>query len=278
MSAFRCPVCREPLAENAAGLVCPAGHAFDRAKSGYVNLLRARGGGNHGDDRLMVRARREFLDGGYYEPLADAVAEAAAAYAFPGVRLFDAGCGEGYYTARVKDELAARGFAPQAAGVDISRDALIAAGKRGRDIELAVASVYDLPAADGSFDMLLSIFSPLCLAEFRRVLSPEGVFIMAYPLEEHLWELKRAVYDEPYRNRVDSDEREGFSLLSRREIRYEMTLRGNDAIRNLFMMTPYYYKTSRKDQEKLDSLAELTTQAAFAVCAYRQTGESAQAV
>ena len=194
------------------------------------------------------------------------------------MRLFDAGCGEGYYTARVKDELAARGFAPQAAGVDISRDALIAAGKRGRDIELAVASVYDLPAADGSFDMLLSIFSPLCLAEFRRVLSPEGVFIMAYPLEEHLWELKRAVYDEPYRNRVDSDEREGFSLLSRREIRYEMTLRGNDAIRNLFMMTPYYYKTSRKDQEKLDSLAELTTQAAFAVCAYRKTGESAQAV
>lgn len=270
MSEFLCPNCGQPLSENAAGLACPAGHAFDRSKSGYVNLLLSRGGGNHGDDRLMVRARRDFLDGGYYRPLADALAETAAEYARHGVRILDAGCGEGYYTAHVKAALKAAGLSPTVFGVDISRDALSAAGKRDREIELAVASVYELPVADAGCDMLLSVFSPLCLAEFGRVLTRDGVFIMAYPLEEHLWELKRAVYDEPYRNQVDSDEREGFTLLSRRELRYEIELQGHTAVESLFMMTPYYYKTARKDQEKLRTLESLKTQVAFAVCAYRK--------
>ncbi|MEA4822520.1 MAG: methyltransferase domain-containing protein [Clostridiaceae bacterium] len=270
MSRFLCPNCKQPLSENASGLVCPSGHAFDRAKHGYVNLLLSRGGGNHGDDRLMVRARRDFLDGGYYHTLADALAETAAEYARPGVRVFDAGCGEGYYTAHVKATLEAAGLSPVVFGVDISRDALTAAGKRDREIQLAVASVYELPVADAGCDMLLSVFSPLCLAEFGRVLTRDGTFIMAYPLEDHLWELKKSVYDEPYRNKVDSDEQEGFTLLSRRELHYEITLEGHAAIENLFMMTPYYYKTARKDQEKLAALESLKTQVAFAVCAYRK--------
>ena len=269
MSVFLCPHCRQPLTETEQGLVCPAGHAFDRARSGYVNLLPARGGGHHGDDRLMVRARRDFLDGGYYEPLADALSEAVLRHAKPGVRLFDAGCGEGYYTSRIRGALDAAGLAPRVFGADISKDALTAAGKRDRALELAVASLYELPLPDRCCDILLSVFSPLCLPEFRRILDEGGIWVQAYPLEEHLWELKSAVYDEPYRNHPDPDEQEGFALLERRELRYPMDLPDRQTIENLFMMTPYYYKTSRRDQEKLSVLTSLRTQAAFAVCVYQ---------
>ena len=276
MSVFLCPHCRQPLTETEQGLVCPAGHAFDRARSGYVNLLPPRGGGHHGDDRLMVRARRDFLDGGYYAPLADALSETVLRYAQPGVRLFDAGCGEGYYTSRIREALEAADRRPRAFGADISKDALAAAGKRDRALELAVASVYDLPLPDRCCDILLSVFSPLCLPEFRRILDEGGIWVQAYPLEEHLWELKAAVYDEPYRNHPAPDAQEGFELLSRQELRYTMELPDPVTVRNLFMMTPYYYKTSRQDQEKLDRLTSLKTQAAFAVCAYRRRKDDLQ--
>lgn len=272
MSHFFCPHCREPLTENAAGLVCPAGHAFDRAKSGYVNLLSARGGGNHGDDRRMVRARSTFLNGGYYEPLARTLSDLLKSYAGKGFRLFDAGCGEGYYTAYIRRFLEEQQLSPEVFGVDISREALITAGKRDRALELAVASVYDLPVPDCSCDGVLSVFSPLCLTEFSRILVPDGLFLMAYPLERHLWQLKAAVYDEPYPNKPESDTLEGFTLLERRALRYEIELSDTESIESLFMMTPYYYKTSKKDQDKLSALKELRTQVEFGVCIYRKQG------
>ena len=75
MTLFRCPLCGGPLSEVPAGLRCPRGHSFDRAKEGYVNLLPV--GQKHskapGDDKAMVAARRAFLDGGWYAPLRQAL-------------------------------------------------------------------------------------------------------------------------------------------------------------------------------------------------------------
>lgn len=39
MSIFCCPSCQKPLCREERRLVCPAGHSFDVARSGYVNLL-----------------------------------------------------------------------------------------------------------------------------------------------------------------------------------------------------------------------------------------------
>ncbi|MFT4614691.1 MAG: hypothetical protein ACI9NT_001842, partial [Bacteroidia bacterium] len=43
---WRCPVCRQALREGAIGeqgasLACSAGHCYDVAREGYVNLLLA---------------------------------------------------------------------------------------------------------------------------------------------------------------------------------------------------------------------------------------------
>lgn len=54
--------------------VCPQGHTFDIAAKGYVNLLMSNSSGakRHGDDRLMINARRDFLSKGFYTPLREA--------------------------------------------------------------------------------------------------------------------------------------------------------------------------------------------------------------
>ena len=56
-----CPVCGRGLEAEPPRLVCPAGHSFDRARSGYVNLMTGRPSRRVGDTGEMVRARSRFL-------------------------------------------------------------------------------------------------------------------------------------------------------------------------------------------------------------------------
>lgn len=257
---FLCPVCREPLSPRGNALCCPAGHSFDVAKQGYVNLLMKNGHGKrHGDDRLMVAARREFLEKGYYAPLREAV----SAMTGQGRVVLDAGCGEGYYTAAFAEH-------NQVLGIDISKDALRYASSRCKNARFAVASISDIPLPDACADTVVTIFAPDSNREFLRVLRPGGHLITALPMEEHLWELKEAVYDTPYENPPVQPQREGFVLADSRELRYSVTLTGNAEITALFKMTPYYYKTSARDQAKLEALDTLTTRLAFFIADYRK--------
>lgn len=265
MPRLCCPVCGEALWEVGRTLHCGRGHSYDISKYGYVNLLMSNRASSkrHGDDREMVLARQAFLEKGFYLPLRDEVCRLAVKYCPEGADLIDAGCGEGWYTAAVRDALGAK-----AVGADISKDALREAARRG-ELTLAVASVSRLPVMDGSCDLVLSVFAPDAPEEFRRVLRPGGVLIRAVPLEEHLMGLKRAVYERPYPNPPAVYAPEGFELIERRELRFTMELEGGD-ITSLFKMTPYYYKTGREDQMKLMSLDKLVTEAAFCVFVMRK--------
>ena len=162
MPELTCPVCGGVLHREERSLRCGAGHCYDIARQGYVNLLRSNQSKSkrHGDDKRMVAARTAFLDAGYYAPLRDAVAAAAAEFAAGDADVLDAGCGEGYYTAQVLHTLQQQGRTPSVCGVDISRDALICAHRRAPELALAVASIAHLPVADASCDLLLNVFAP----------------------------------------------------------------------------------------------------------------------
>lgn len=269
---FICPKCASPLSESEKTWFCPNRHSYDRAKAGYTNLLPPSGHHNHGDDKAMVRSRRAFLESGAYDCLSDAVNEVALSLFPSSPFVLDAGCGEGYYTHRLYRALIHNGFAPRMAAVDLSKEALIAAAKRTRDISWAAASVYALPVADASADLVLNIFSPLAREEYFRVLKPGGLFLYAVPLPEHLFALKAAIYDRPYENPALSTDFDGFALCERREIRSDFFLPDNESVRNLFTMTPYCHKTSPADLEKLNALSSLTVTAAFALLVYRRIG------
>ena len=240
-------------------------HSFDFSADGYLSF-----GVTGGDSKAAVAARREFLRStGAYATQAQAIVDAVKKYAPDCNLLVDAGCGEGYYT-----EYVARKFAlhprTRVVAFDISKDAAKRCARRIPEAEVAVASSYHMPLSDSSVDVIINTFSPLAIDEVRRVLRVGGRFIMAIPGEEHLFGLKSAIYDIPYKNKVEDTAIEGFSLLSEQELKYTVNLNTGEDIRALFMMTPYAYRTNATGRERVFSLKELSTAAHFHILTYER--------
>ena len=267
---FVCPKCKGALTLLGNTKKCSAGHSYDRAKAGYYNLLLGVGGGVHGDNAEMVEARRDFLSRGYYEPLANRLAELVTSHTLPGGCVLDAGCGEGYYTDKVERSLASRDGTTHVLAFDISRDAVRYAARRNSSLSLAVAMSYDMPVAEISVDTVYNAFSPLALDEVRRVLKKGGKFIMAYPGVEHLFGLKSAIYKTPYKNEPQDTAIEDFAILSHEELRYSIDLPDTESVRALFMMTPYAYRTGREDRERVLALSSITTDVDFHITVYEK--------
>lgn len=266
---FKCPVCGELLFADGKTLKCENNHCFDVAKQGYVNLLRSQKSSKkrHGDDALMVKARADFLEKGYYSCLCNAITDVLGRYVKPEMTVADLGCGEGWYTEKISESLKKQGINAEICGIDISKHALIYTAKRCSDFHLAVASTAELPLADNSCDAVVSVFAPCSESEIYRVLKNDGVWIKAFPLECHLMGLKSVIYDKPYANEVNRNAPDGFTTDYSIEIKEKITVEGEDIV-NLFKMTPYYYKTSVEDQNKINGLSSLCTEIEFGIYAY----------
>ena len=265
---FTCPHCSGKLNKKGESLVCDKGHSFDLSKEGYCNLLVR--GGFHGDNKEMVVARRNFLSRGYYRPMAERLASILLSYAQKGQFILDSGSGEGYYTDLVERAIYERDSESNVYGFDISKDAVKAAAKRNGRLNLAVASAYRQPFADGSVDLAYNVFSPLATEEIGRILKSKGIFIMVIPDVMHLYELKAAVYDDPYKNTVEDTALSGFSLVADEPVHYDMRLDNNEDILSLFKMTPYAYRTKKENAERILSLNTLTVSAHFRILVYRK--------
>lgn len=272
MIGFICPVCGGELNDNGKSFICSLGHCFDKSKFGYVNLLMSSKSSakRHGDDRLMVRARRDFLDKGYYSFLLDNICNICEKIVSDGSVILDAGCGECYYSSNIRQHLENCGIIARYFGIDISKDALEFAFKRKSGVSTAIGSVFSMPVADSSVDVLLNLFSPEAFDEYRRVLKKDGVLIRVVPLEKHLYGLKKSVYDRPYLNENIPHEIKGFILENEIIVKNLIELSSNEDIMNLFRMTPYYYKTGIEDQKKLEKSNQLITEAEFGIRIYRK--------
>mgnify|MGYP000877074487 CR=1 FL=1 len=274
MSLFVCPVCRAPLKKEKDGCRCARRHCFDISSKGYVHLLPA--SKMHakipGDNKEMVRARSAFLNAGYYEPFAKKLSELALALVGDKKSpvILDAGCGEGYYTACLHRFLLEHGVVPQTAGIDISKFAAAAAAKRCPDMEIAVASLFDIPVADNSADLLVNVFAPIVESEFARATKKGGSMVIAVPGKEHLFGLKEVLYEKPYENPVIKTEYPGFVFEKRESVCDTVIIQGSEMIYNLFTMTPYFWKTPKEGSEKLKFLQELTTPIRFDFLVYRR--------
>jgi len=241
--SLTCPLCQGALSAVDNGVVCPANHRFDRARQGYLNLLpvQHKNSRDPGDNAAMVEARRRFLDGGHYAPLAGRLAELAAARA-PACWL-DIGCGEGYYSAQIAERL------PQAEGyaVDISREAIKRACKRAPQLTWLVASMARVPLSDASCQLLASVFSPLDWQEAKRLLAPGGGLLRMGPSRDHLLELRHKLYDQVR----DYDEQKhlelipaGMHLGHSETLSFKLQLAGSAARADLLAMTPHGWRAS----------------------------------
>ena len=273
MEVFRCPLCRTKLLKNERALKCEHGHSFDISAEGYVHLLPANKMNSKipGDSKEMAASRSAFLDKGYYEPLLKELERTVLELSEnEEPAMLDCGCGEGYYTSNIAKELKNRFPKAKIAGFDISRPSVRRAAKRTKEVDFAVASVFDIPVSDKSFDILLNVFSPLSIDEYKRVLKDGGYYIYVVPAARHLWQLKAAIYDTPYENREEDIPYEGFEHVETRKVRYETLIKTKEDIFALFQMTPYYWKTSAKGAEKLSAYESLLTEVAFDIHIYKK--------
>ena len=277
--ALVCPICRQPLEYIAdeKRMACRNRHSFDISRKGYINLLPSNKKNSKipGDSPEMVHARTSFLEKGYYRGFSDGINSACTDVFrdFSLVRIVDAGCGEGYYTGRLAGAFEKNGIKVTAAGFDLSKDAIAhaaSATKNDPSFAFCVASLFDMPVPDKSADIIVNLFAPVADGEFARVLSDNGLLLIAVPAEEHLFGLKSAIYDNPYKNETRRDILSSFVLEKVHNITYTITLRSNSDIMNLFAMTPYFWKTSVSDKARLSLLDTLDTVVSFDLLLYRK--------
>lgn len=270
-SFFTCPICGQKMEVDGGASRCPQGHSFDRARSGYWNLLPP--GGKHsrqpGDSKEMVRARWEFLQQGHYEPLARAAARKMMEQLPRGGTVLDAGCGEGYYDQALWQLALEQGKPLELAGMDISKFAVDRAARRLPQASWCVGSLYHMPVAAGRCQGVMNLFAPHSPAEFGRVLQSNGVLVVAAPGKNHLWELKARLYDCPYPNPEQLPEMPGFALEGREGLTYQMELDGGQ-LWSLFQMTPYAHKTPEEGKARLRDTPGLRVTADFLLWTYRK--------
>lgn len=183
---LRCPVCGDRLGAAGAALRCPAGHSFDLARQGYVDLTAGRLT-HAGDTAEMISARQALLEAGHFRVLTEAL-EGAVGDRAPGL-IADVGAGTGHHLAALLD---AR---PHDVGlaVDVSKPALRRAARAHPRLGAVRADVWrGLPIADGSAGTVLNVFAPRSGAEFHRILRPDGTLLVVTPQAAHLRELVAA--------------------------------------------------------------------------------------
>ena len=276
-----CPVCGASFESDGKSLICcgEKHHLFDFASSGYVNLLPPGKGKNSksGDDAEMMAARKRFLASGCYDRISVTIGEIISSLAKDkresGICVVDSGSGEGRHTCNIIKTVAENGIPALAIGFDASKKGAALAsslakretianpyfcdGTHNLSAFFAAGNIFSLPVRDHSADFVTSLFAPIAGEENKRILRQDGCLVVAASGAHHLVELRKVLYDEV---RLSSGEircPEGFYKVSEQTLCYKTIVENNALIRDLFTMTPFYYRTSLSDKAKLDKIDRL---------------------
>ncbi len=264
---FLCPICKEQLNIQGKQYVCPNNHSFDVARQGYVNLLtvQQKHSLNPGDTREQVLSRREFLEAGYYAPIARTLVETAKELGITG-QILDVGGGEGYYSAQLADALNA-----PLTGLDLSKEAVRCAAAKYKGKQWLCATAAHIPVEDGSVELLTSLFALTLPEEFRRVLKPGGYYFQVLAAEDHLLGLKGIIYDNLiFKDKDTVPDLPGFERVKSVPIRFDFAVEGQQ-IRNLFSMTPHVFRIGKEGAERLRRTETLTDTASCVLNVFRRT-------
>lgn len=262
-----CPVCGQNLLRQERLWKCEAGHSFDIARQGYVNLLTVdRKHARHpGDTKEQVAARKAFLDAGHYAPIAETLCRLLAPLRPKAV--LDAGCGEGYYLTQLQNTLPDAEYA----GIDISKDAVRFAAVRNKNALWLTGTAAALPFPDESFDCVLSMFALTVEQEFARVLTAGGHYLQVIAGTEHLMGLKSIIYPEILRKeKTLHGELDGFTLEKSETLEFTFTVDSARQVQNLLSMTPHFWRISKEGAQRLAATETLTDTAQVVFNLYKK--------
>ena len=275
MLPIHCPYCKNTLHfDGNRSYVCENNHNFDLAKQGYLNLLpvNKKKSKSPGDDNMMVTARRNFLESGYYNPLMSKikeVIETKLSFDAPQVSILDSGCGEGYYSEHALNQI--NGLEASIVGTDISKHAVRQAAGKYKNNFYFVSSIYDLPIKENSIDIILSVFSPNDPKEFNRVLKDKGYLIVVSPGKNHMKQLAELIYDSFRPHEFNIPEKMGgsFESICTERKTFDIRIEDSSMLMNLLKMTPYYWNTSEEAQEKIMNCLSISITCDFQITAFK---------
>lgn len=272
MTSFICPICKEPLTLRNKTMVCSKNHHFDIAKEGYINLLpiKSKKSKLPGDNTKMMQARRNFLNSGYYLPLAEKLTSTVQANVDNRIsEILDLGCGEGYYTSYLAENLTET---HNIFAIDISKIAIRYASKRYKKVNFCVASAFNVPLPDNSLDIIVRNYAPSLDSELKRLLKPGGLLITVTPGPRHLYQLRECIYDEVYDHPEKNDAPAGFIEQGRERLKYTLELDDKEAVNNLIDMTPFAWKFSKEKREHYLDLKKWEIECDFNIEIYKNIG------
>lgn len=229
-------------------LKCDRQHSFDVAREGYVNLLLSqhKQSKDPGDSKEMVRARIDFHQQGYYQPLATHLSQLIDT-----ADLLDIGCGEGSYAAWLMQTNPTLEYY----GVDISKHGIRHAARQNPGATFVIASSWHFPFGDHCFSRALTIFAPVDQSELSRVLATEGRWINVTPGKNHLIELRSALYDEvtPIDKQASFD---AWTVTGEQSLSSTIHL-DQTSLAHLINMTPYAWQAKRSRVAELRDRQEM---------------------
>ena len=269
-----CPLDGTALSQVERQFVCASGHSFDLARQGYLNLLpvQHKKSTSPGDSKAMIEARSRFLNLDIYQPIANQLTNIIISL-LPesgSCSLLDAGCGEGYYLDFLCQGLDESRSEVSVIGLDISKAAIIAAGKRNKQIAWLVASNKRPPVLPDSVDIILCMFGFPVYESFARILKPGGTLVLVEALPRHLIELREVIYDEVRQHELPSTQtatRSGFALLTQEQLCFSTGELQQAQISDLLQMTPHLYRAGQQGKARAAALSSinLTADVSFKV-------------
>jgi 23S rRNA (guanine745-N1)-methyltransferase len=281
LTSLHCPICGSVDARPLTGphplrnltqtgntVRCAAGHSYDLARQGYLNLLGA--ASPNADSAEMVAARAEFLGAGHYAPLVDRIGALARDLVPAEGIVLDAGANIGHYLTAVLTALDPRpGLA-----LDLSAFALRRAARAHPRIGAVVWDIWrPWPVRDGGAGLVLNVFAPRNGPEFRRVLRPDGALLVVTPSPEHLAELGPdfglLTVDPDKDRRLAASLDEHFDRAHRESLTCQLNLSAKDTA-NLVRMGPGAHHLTADQRAALDAITEpVAVTAAFTLSVYR---------
>ncbi|WP_261378508.1 putative RNA methyltransferase [Paenibacillus agilis] len=275
---FACPICSQSMMVQSRSLVCGNHHSFDIAKQGYVNLLSRAHTTKY--DKQLFTARSAISADGFFEPMLEGVHAAikrAIRSTVGGVKILDAGCGEGSHLSEILFRLNEHSNDKHfGVGIDIAKAGISLASRKGArdsgtsrtlkgygeygtlDTIWCVADLAKCPFADQSFDVIVNVMSPAKYTEFQRLLADEGLIIKVVPESHYLKQLRGEFYSQTDKDVYSNEQtvelfRHHFELLDIQRVQYEATL-NKDQLQQLIQMTPLSWGAPEETLRKMTDL------------------------
>lgn len=256
---FACPHCGESMVvSDMKSIICSNNHTYDFAKQGYLNFLASPMHIKYSRD--LFTARKQIIaDEDFFAPLSREIIAILDTH-FPRKHqtfMLDAGCGEGSHLAKLK-QFTDRNVI--GVGIDIAKEAILEAAKNYDNFIWTVGDLVHTPFQADQFDVILNILSPANNAEFKRLLTLDGIIIKVVPSGNYLREIREYLFkdqlQETYSNTdVVEHFSKNFELIDKVDVTYRKHLH-QSALAALIKMTPLTWDMTAEQADYFKTLGD----------------------